>query len=60
MNPDVRIIAASGIHDNEAVARSIGPQMKKFLAKPFTAEKLLRAVGNVVTGSGPLPVTSSR
>lgn len=58
INPDVRLIAASGIHDNEAAARSIGPQMKKFLAKPFTGDSLLRAVGSVVTGSAPLPVTS--
>ncbi|HWI19816.1 MAG TPA: ATP-binding protein [Vicinamibacterales bacterium] len=44
MNPDVCIVAASGIHDNEATAKSIGPQVKHFLAKPFTAEMLLRAI----------------
>lgn len=58
MNPDVRIIAASGVHDNDAVARSVGPQVREFLAKPFTAESLLRVVGSVVTGSGSLPVTA--
>jgi len=51
MNPDVRIIAASGIHDNEAMARSIGRQVKQFLAKPFTSERLLRAVATAVAGS---------
>jgi CheY-like chemotaxis protein len=51
MNPDVRIVAASGIHDNEANAKSIGRQMKQFLTKPFTAESLLRAVNRAVTGS---------
>ncbi|MBY0494706.1 MAG: PAS domain S-box protein [Cyanobacteria bacterium] len=50
MNPDVRIIAASGIHDNESTAKSIGRQMKQFLAKPFTSEMLLRAVNRAVTG----------
>jgi PAS domain S-box-containing protein len=50
MNPDVRIIAASGIHDNEATARSIGSQVTHFLAKPFTSEMLLRAVARAVSG----------
>jgi two-component system, cell cycle sensor histidine kinase and response regulator CckA len=50
MNPDVRIIAASGIHDNEAMARSIGSQVKHFLAKPFTSERLLTAVATAVAG----------
>jgi PAS domain S-box-containing protein len=48
MNPRVRIIAASGIHDNEVTARSIGPQVIAFLAKPFSSERLLRAVGETV------------
>jgi two-component system cell cycle sensor histidine kinase/response regulator CckA len=51
MNPDVRIIAASGIHENEKVAKSIGRQVKQFLAKPFTSEVLLKAVGGAVAGS---------
>ncbi|HYB97442.1 MAG TPA: ATP-binding protein [Vicinamibacterales bacterium] len=58
LNPDVRIIAASGIHDNQAPARAVGPQVKAFLAKPFTRDQLLRKVGDVVTGSAALPVTS--
>ena len=62
MNPDVRIIASSGIHDNEAAARAVGPQVKRFLAKPFTGEQLLRMVRSVVTGSssigGPPPYTA--
>ena len=50
MNPDVRIIAASGIHENESVAKSIGSQVKHFLAKPFTSEMLLRAVNRAIAG----------
>ena len=48
INPDIRIIAASGIHDNEAVAKSVGRQVRQFLAKPFTSEMLLRAVARAV------------
>jgi PAS domain S-box-containing protein len=44
LNPNVRIVAASGIHDNEGAAKSIGPQVSHFLSKPFTSEMLLRAV----------------
>lgn len=52
MNPGVRIIAASGIHDNESTAKSVGRQVTDFLGKPFTAERLLRAVGQAVGQSG--------
>jgi PAS domain S-box-containing protein len=48
INPDVRIIAASGIHDNEAAAKSIGAQVKQFLGKPFNSDRLLRAVATAV------------
>ena len=62
MNPEVRIIASSGIHDNEAAARAVGPQVKRFLGKPFTGEQLLRMVRSVVTGrssvGGPPPYTA--
>ena len=49
LNPDVRIIAASGIPDNEVTAKAVGKQVRQFLAKPFSTDKLLRAVGRVVT-----------
>jgi FixJ family two-component response regulator len=44
----VRIIVASGIHDNAAAAKSVGRQVKDFLAKPFTSERLLTAVANAI------------
>ncbi len=50
LNPEVRLIAASGIHDNEATAKAIGRQVRQFLAKPFTSEKVLRAVARAVSG----------
>jgi PAS domain S-box-containing protein len=49
INPNVRIIAASGIPDNEAMAKAVGRQVRQFLAKPFSTEKLLRVVGQVVS-----------
>jgi DNA-binding NtrC family response regulator len=48
LNPEIRIIAASGIPDNEATAKAVGGQVRQFLAKPFSTEKLLRAVGRVL------------
>lgn len=50
MNPAVRIIAASGIHENETIAKSVGRQVTEFLPKPFTSEMLLRAVAHAVAG----------
>ena len=50
INPNVRIIAASGIPDNEATAKAAARQVRQFLGKPFSTEKLLRAVGQVVAG----------
>ena len=49
INPNVRIIAASGIPDNEASAKAVGRQVRQFLAKPFSTEKLLRVVNQVVS-----------
>ena len=48
INPNVRIIAASGIPDNEATAIGAGRQVHQFLGKPFSTDKLLRAIGQVV------------
>ena len=52
LNPKVRIIAASGIHDNEATAKSVGPQVADFLGKPFTSATLLKAVSRAVSSNG--------
>jgi len=50
INPNVRIIAASGIPDNEVTAKAAGRQVRQFLGKPFSTDKLLRAVGQVLAG----------
>jgi PAS domain S-box-containing protein len=49
INPNVRIIAASGIPDNEAAAKAVGRQVRQFLAKPFSTDRLLRVVGQVTS-----------
>jgi PAS domain S-box-containing protein len=48
MNPRVRVIAASGLAaaDKESEALSLGVRM--FLPKPYTAEKLLKALAEVI------------
>jgi two-component system, cell cycle sensor histidine kinase and response regulator CckA len=50
MNPNVKIIAASGLaaNDKAAEAASVGVQM--FLPKPYTAEKLLKALDELLRG----------
>ncbi|HXN35231.1 MAG TPA: PAS domain S-box protein [Opitutaceae bacterium] len=44
MNPDVRIIATSGLGTNGSVTRSAGPGVKHFLPKPYSAQTMLYAV----------------
>jgi two-component system, cell cycle sensor histidine kinase and response regulator CckA len=41
LNPQVQIIAMSGLATNEAVKRMMSEGIKAFLAKPFTASELL-------------------
>jgi hypothetical protein len=46
LDPEVRIIAASGLSENESVAETF--QNAKFLLKPFTTEKLLSTVNQTL------------
>ena len=48
IEPRVRVIAVSGISANEPAARAEGPQVTHFLSKPFKAETLLTALGDVL------------
>jgi PAS domain S-box-containing protein len=41
LNPQVQIIAMSGLATNESVTETVGDRIQAFLAKPFTATELL-------------------
>jgi PAS domain S-box-containing protein len=47
LNPSVITIGVSGLASNDPIARAAGAQ--HFLLKPFSAEKLLRALHNALT-----------
>ena len=53
INPNVRIIAASGLMENEVVAQKF--RNSTFLLKPFTTETLLNTVDQTLRG----PVVSN-
>jgi len=48
MNPEVKIIAASGMVTNEEMMKSSGV-VREFIAKPYTADKLLKMLKAVIT-----------
>jgi len=48
MNPQVKIIAASGFIAEGAVAKAKSKAVKKFLLKPYTPARLLKAVHEVI------------
>ena len=49
INPDVRIIASSGLTTEERVDTRSGSEVETFLKKPYTAEKLLKALAAVLS-----------
>ena len=49
LDPKVKIIAASGLMDNEKVKDSTGLENITFLMKPYTAEKLLATLHRVLS-----------
>jgi two-component system, cell cycle sensor histidine kinase and response regulator CckA len=51
LDPDVVIIAVSGLATNDAVAKATSVCVKHFLAKPFTAQEILTALQTVLQGS---------
>ena len=48
LNPRVKIIASSGLAETARVAEAANGGVSKFLAKPYTAEKLLETVAEVL------------
>ena len=51
MDPNVKIIAASGLMDSEKVKDSTGMDNIAFLMKPYTAEKLLTTLHKTLTSA---------
>jgi PAS domain S-box-containing protein len=55
INPRVRIIASSGLANNDAVARATGNAVSHFIPKPYKAETLLKILHTELTGHSPEP-----
>lgn len=52
INPNVVVIAASGLGLNNDVAKAGGVNVRHFVAKPYTAEQLLKTLDEVLHPSG--------
>ncbi|MDV3353768.1 PAS domain S-box protein [Leptothoe sp. ISB3NOV94-8A] len=48
INPDVKVIAVSGLPSNEQIALSLGENVKAFLPKPYNSADLLKIIPNVL------------
>jgi PAS domain S-box-containing protein len=51
INPEVKIIAVSGLISNEKINAITETGIKAFLSKPYTAQQLLQTIGNIKTNS---------
>jgi hypothetical protein len=49
MNPQLKIVAVSGLAINEKVAEAAGVGVKAFLSKPYTAPELLKTLSSVLS-----------
>jgi PAS domain S-box-containing protein len=52
MNPHLKVIAVSGAEWEDKAAEATGLSVQAFLHKPYTAERLLRTVGEVMKRGG--------
>ena len=48
-NPEVKVIAVSGLTEKDKLAKVDDPQVQAFLSKPYTAEKLLKTIHEVMS-----------
>jgi len=51
INPQIKIIAVSGLASNDKVALTAGVGVKAFLSKPYTARELLNTINGVLSAS---------
>lgn len=49
LNPNVKIIASSGLGENGRMAEAATDSVKAFLPKPYTADKLLKTLADVLS-----------
>ncbi|MDF5718634.1 MAG: GAF domain-containing protein [Rhizonema sp. NSF051] len=50
INPQIKIIAVTGLATSEQVATAMGSGVKAFLSKPYTAKELLNTINGVLNG----------
>jgi len=50
MNPAVKIIATTGMNFTGQDPKSLSPNVKGFLAKPYSAEAILSSLAQVIAG----------
>jgi DNA-binding NtrC family response regulator len=48
LNPEVRVIGSSGLSSNDKTFEVADEGTRIFLKKPYTAEKLLRALAEIL------------
>ena len=48
LNPQVKVIAMSGLASNAQVTASLGSGVKTFLSKPYTTGELLKAINELL------------
>jgi DNA-binding NarL/FixJ family response regulator len=48
LNPEVKIIAVSGLSGNGRMLEAAQAGVKLFLPKPYTAERLLKAISEIL------------
>lgn len=51
IDPNVKVIAVSGLKDNGKLIEIIGTDVGAFLSKPYTAETLLRTLQQILDGN---------
>ena len=57
MNPTVRVLAASGFCQSDPVSTAAGAGIRMFLAKPYTADSLLRTIQKALAADTPNSAT---
>ena len=48
INPEIKIVAASGLNANGGITKGLGASVKHFLTKPYTAGTLLKTIREIL------------